>query len=48
LPLGVEGVVDSALPKAIEPTLYVRFGDSAWLVFLAAGLAMVVRRRLHP
>jgi apolipoprotein N-acyltransferase len=47
LPLGVEGVLDSALPKSIEPTLYVRFGDSAWLVFLAAGLAMVVRRRLR-
>ena len=47
LPLGVEGVLDSRLPAAIEPTLYVRFGDNVLLVFLAVGLFMVARRRIH-
>jgi apolipoprotein N-acyltransferase len=47
LPLGVEGVFDSALPRAIDPTPYVRFGDSALLVFLVLSVIMVARRRLR-
>jgi len=47
LPLGAEGVLDSRLPTAIEPTVYARFGDTALLAFLAVGLVMVVRRRLR-
>jgi apolipoprotein N-acyltransferase len=47
LPLGVEGVLDSGLPTAIAPTLYVRYGDNALLVFLAIGLLAVARRRLR-
>ena len=27
LPLGIEGVLDSALPQPIQPTLYARLGD---------------------
>jgi apolipoprotein N-acyltransferase len=48
LPLGVEGVLDASLPRAIAPTLYVRFGDDAAIVLLIVSLAAVVRRRLHP
>jgi apolipoprotein N-acyltransferase len=47
LPLGAEGVVDSGLPQAIAPTLYVRAGDyiAAALVVGAFILAIVRRRR---
>ncbi len=48
LPLGAEGVLDSRLPDAIEPTLYVRYGDSPLLLFLVVSLALVARRRLRP
>ena len=27
LPLGAEGVLDAPLPRPLEPTLYVRFGE---------------------
>ena len=36
LPLGAEGVLDASLPRAIEPTLYVRFGDYVLILFLAS------------
>jgi apolipoprotein N-acyltransferase len=46
LPLGVEGVLDSALPAAIEPTLYSRIGDRHMgLVLAAVFLAATIRRR---
>jgi apolipoprotein N-acyltransferase len=47
LPLGAEGVVDSGLPQAIAPTLYVRAGDyiAGALVAGAFVLAIVRRRR---
>jgi apolipoprotein N-acyltransferase len=48
LPLGVEGVIDARLPRAIAPTFYVRYGDNAVIVFLVIGLLAVARRRLHP
>ena len=45
LPLGVDGALDVALPKALPTTLYARFGD--WPVvfmLLGAAIALVVRR----
>jgi apolipoprotein N-acyltransferase len=45
LGLGLEGVLDSRLPSAAPPTIYVRAGDlpAAFLVF--AALLFVIRRR---
>jgi apolipoprotein N-acyltransferase len=34
------------LPRAIDPTPYVRYGDIPLLVFFAASLAIIGRRRL--
>jgi apolipoprotein N-acyltransferase len=48
LPLGIEGVLDARLPRAIPPTVYVRFGDDVLIVFLVVSLVAVGRRRLHP
>jgi apolipoprotein N-acyltransferase len=46
LPLGTEGVLDSSLPGAMAPTLYVRFGDGALLVLLiVCGLTFGIRVR---
>jgi apolipoprotein N-acyltransferase len=47
LPLGSEGVLDAALPSAIAPTPYVRFGDGALILFMVVSLIMVARRRMH-
>ncbi len=45
LPLGAEGVLDSPLPRAIDPTVYVRFGDiGAIMLMVAAGIFLVRRR----
>ncbi len=46
LGLGVEGVLDSALPAAIAPTIYARIGDIPAAVMVAAGLLLVLRRRV--
>jgi apolipoprotein N-acyltransferase len=46
LGLGVEGVLDSGLPVASQPTFYSRFGDiPAALVVVVAIVAVAVRRR---
>ncbi len=47
LPVGVEGVIDAALPAATESTLFSRFGNSIfWLQFLfCVSAAFVVRVR---
>jgi apolipoprotein N-acyltransferase len=47
LPLGVEDVLDSALPAALPPTPYARFGDvpAASIVTLAFILVIAGRRR---
>jgi apolipoprotein N-acyltransferase len=45
LPLGVEGVLDSSLPKAIAPTWYERAGDSMPGLMILAALAVVIPRR---
>ncbi|HEX3858100.1 MAG TPA: apolipoprotein N-acyltransferase [Pseudolabrys sp.] len=47
LPLGSEGVLDSALPRAIAPTVYARFGDIALVLFMVVSLLIVARRRLQ-
>ncbi len=48
LPLGVEGVLDSALPNAIEPTVYLKFGNYILILLLVVSLIAVSRRRLQP
>ena len=48
LPLGVEGVLDSKLPNAIEPTYVLIFGNYILILFLIVSLIAVVRRRIHP
>jgi len=44
LPLGAEGVIDSPLPRAIAPTVYVRVGDLGLFMVLFAGVVLLVRR----
>jgi apolipoprotein N-acyltransferase len=44
LPLGAEGVIDSPLPRAIEPTIYVRVGDLGLFMVMLAGVVLLVRR----
>jgi apolipoprotein N-acyltransferase len=46
LGLGVEGVLDANLPSAIAPTIYTRLGDIPATVIIAAGLLVVLRRRV--
>ncbi|MGI8525177.1 MAG: apolipoprotein N-acyltransferase [Pseudolabrys sp.] len=46
LPLGAEGILDSDLPRAIEPTPYVRFGNIALIVLMGVSLIAIARRRL--
>jgi apolipoprotein N-acyltransferase len=36
LPLGVDGVIDSQLPRSIESPLYARYGDALFFLFLVA------------
>jgi len=46
LGLGVEGVLDSALPSAIAPTIYARAGDVPAAVIVVAALIFILRRLL--
>jgi len=48
LPLGVEGILDSALPNAIAPTIFVVAGDYPLILFLVVSLMVVSRSRFHP
>jgi apolipoprotein N-acyltransferase len=45
LPLGTEGVLDSALPRAIDPTPYARLGDSPIGIVMLAALSILFWRR---
>ncbi|MGA2125381.1 MAG: apolipoprotein N-acyltransferase [Xanthobacteraceae bacterium] len=47
LPLGAEGVLDAFLPRAIDPTPYVRFGNRILAVLLGGAVLIVLRRRLR-
>jgi apolipoprotein N-acyltransferase len=46
LGLGIEGVLDSALPSAIAPTIYARTGDLPAAIIVAAASLFVIRRRV--
>jgi len=45
LPLGADGVVDSLLPNAIAPPIFVQAGDYPLILFLVVSLLAVSRRR---
>jgi apolipoprotein N-acyltransferase len=47
LPLGAEGLLDAPLPRPIEPTLYVRTGDSLAGLIMAGAVVIVIRRRFR-
>jgi apolipoprotein N-acyltransferase len=47
LPLGQEGVLDAGLPRPVEPTWFVRLGDSVAALMLAGAAILVIRRRLR-
>jgi apolipoprotein N-acyltransferase len=47
LPLGTEGVFDSALPRPVGTTIYVRFGDDTLILFLVVSFILVARRRMR-
>ena len=46
LDLGIEGVLDSGLPAAGEPTLYARFRDIPVTILVALTALFVIRRRM--
>ena len=46
LGLGVEGVLDSALPSANAPTIYARAGDIPAALLVALAMIPVIRRRM--
>jgi apolipoprotein N-acyltransferase len=48
LPLGAEGILDSRLPAAAEPTLYSRVGNYVTLLLLVASLVVAGRGRIRP
>lgn len=41
LPLAVEGVIDTALPQPLPPTIFARFGDLGLALLMIVGLALV-------
>jgi apolipoprotein N-acyltransferase len=47
LPLGAEGVLDSNLPRALEPTVYSRIGEYGFVALLLGAVVLVMRRRLR-
>jgi apolipoprotein N-acyltransferase len=47
LPLGAEGVLDASLPRALDPTPYVRHGNGILAVLLGGAVLIVLRRRLR-
>jgi apolipoprotein N-acyltransferase len=48
LPFGTVGHLDAALPGALPPTPYWRWGEVPLLVWLAGCAALVLRRRVIP
>ncbi len=48
LPLGTEGVLDAALPRALPPTPYARWGDGPAGLLIVAALGLVLRARRRP
>jgi apolipoprotein N-acyltransferase len=47
LPLGAEGVLDTRLPAAIEPTIYLSYGNYILILLCVVSLMIVGRRRLR-
>jgi apolipoprotein N-acyltransferase len=47
LPLGIEGVLDTRLPAAIEPTLAVKYSNYFLGLLLVVSLIFVGRRRFR-
>ena len=47
LPLGVDGVLDARLPAAIEPTVYLSYGNYFLILALVLSLVVVGRRRFR-
>src|SRR5439155_8934802 len=47
LPLGAEGVIDSGLPRHLEPTPYLRGGDVLVKILFGLAILVVVRERLR-
>jgi apolipoprotein N-acyltransferase len=45
LDLGVEGVLDSRLPRAIPATVYARTGDIPAAIIIAVAIVITIRRR---
>src|SRR5207244_4626689 len=45
LPLGSEGVLDSALPRSLPPTIYARVGDVPAGLIVGIALILALRRR---
>ena len=48
LPLGGEGLIDSALPRPIGPPIYARVGDVPAGMIVAISVLAIIRRRLQP
>jgi len=46
-PLGIEGVLDARLPAAIEPTVYVQYGNYVLASILLLSLLVVLRHRFR-
>jgi apolipoprotein N-acyltransferase len=47
LPLGTDGILDSPLPRAIDPTIYSRTGEGLVALILVVAFVIVIRRRLR-
>jgi apolipoprotein N-acyltransferase len=47
LSLGTAGVLDASLPRAVDPTVYVRIGDGVVIAMMLTAVALIIRRRLH-
>jgi apolipoprotein N-acyltransferase len=47
LPLGTDGILDSPLPRPIDPTVYLRTGDGLVGVVVALAFVVVMRRRVR-
>jgi apolipoprotein N-acyltransferase len=45
LPLGVEGVLDAPLPRALEPTPYVRYGNTGLALMMGGALVLLIQLR---
>jgi apolipoprotein N-acyltransferase len=45
LPLGSEGVLDSMLPRALEPPFFTRVGDGPLALVIVGSLTLVLRQR---